>query len=60
MFDSDNSGYISRAEIKAALSQGGSALTEEQIAVVVGEVDDNDDGEISFEEFVTMMKKLTM
>ena len=60
MFDKDDSGSISKDEIKAALSQGGEGqITDEQLSKIVGEVDDNDDGEISLEEFIVMMKKLS-
>jgi len=54
MFDKDNSGTISKDEIKEALGN----LEEELVDKIVAEVDDNDDGEISFEEFEKMMNNL--
>jgi Ca2+-binding EF-hand superfamily protein len=60
MFDKDNSGYISKDEIRAVLSQGAAQLDDAQVDVILSQVDDNSDGEISFEEFVSMMKKLAM
>uniref|UniRef100_A0A7S3K8N7 Calcium-dependent protein kinase n=1 Tax=Euplotes crassus TaxID=5936 RepID=A0A7S3K8N7_EUPCR len=51
MFDKDNSGTISKEEIKEALGN----LEEDIVDVIVSEVDDNGDGEISFEEFERMM-----
>ena len=59
MFDKDGSGVISPDEIKEVLSFGGSnALNKSQIDAIVKQVDENGDGEISFEEFCDMMKKL--
>jgi len=56
MFDRDNSGSISADEIKEVLAKGKntSAATIENI---IKEVDENGDGEISFEEFSKMMHK---
>ena len=59
MFDKDNSGYITREEIKEVLGHGKS-LNEEQIEQIIREVDENGDNEISFEEFSGMMKRLSM
>lgn len=54
MFDKDGSGSISKAEIKEAL--GG--LEEKIVEGIINEVDENNDGEISFEEFEKMMNKM--
>lgn len=54
MFDKDNSGTISREEIKEALGN----VDEEIAEKIISEVDENDDGEISFEEFEKMMNNL--
>lgn len=51
MFDKDNSGTISKEEIREALGN----LDEEVADKMISEVDDNGDGEISFEEFEKMM-----
>lgn len=55
MFDKDGSGTISKDEIKEAL--GG--LDEKLVEEIIREVDQNNDGEISFEEFEKMMNKMT-
>lgn len=55
MFDKDGSGTISKDEIKEAL--GG--LDEKLVEEIIKEVDQNNDGEISFEEFEKMMSKMT-
>jgi len=58
MFDKDGSGIISGDEIREVLSFGGtSTMSKEQIDVIIKQVDENGDGEISYEEFVDMMKK---
>lgn len=54
MFDKDGSGTISKDEIKEAL--GG--LDEKIVDDIIKEVDQNGDGEISFEEFEKMMSKM--
>jgi len=54
MFDKDGSGTISKDEIKEAL--GG--LDEKIVEEIIKEVDANNDGEISFEEFEKMMNKM--
>ena len=51
MFDKDGSGTISKEEIKEALGN----LDEEMADKMISEVDQDDDGEISFEEFEKMM-----
>lgn len=51
MFDKDSSGTISKDEIKDALGN----LDEEMAEKLISEVDQDDDGEISFEEFEKMM-----
>ena len=59
MFDKDGSGVISPDEIKEVLSFGGTnALNTDTLNAIVKQVDENGDGEISFEEFVDMMKKI--
>ena len=57
MFDKDGSGVISSDEIKDVLGFGGN-LDTKQIDAIIKQVDDNGDGEISFEEFINMMRKM--
>lgn len=57
MFDKDGSGFISADEIKEVLGFGKS-LDEAQIMDIIKQVDDNGDGQISFDEFSAMMKQL--
>ena len=59
MFDKDGSGKISPEEIKAVLCFGdASAINNEMLENIIKQVDENGDGEIEFDEFVTMMKGL--
>ena len=59
MFDKDNSGTISADEIKEVLGSD-TSLSEQAITQIIKEVDENGDGEIQFDEFVHMMKKLAI
>lgn len=59
MFDKDGSGIISADEIREVLCFGGAnALSAEAVDKIIKQVDENGDGEIQFEEFVTMMTGL--
>ena len=57
VYDKDNSGSISVDEIRETLGVG-KKITLEAWNEIVTEVDSNGDGEISFEEFKTMMRRL--
>ena len=53
MFDKDGSGIITADEIKEVLQFGGTnQLNVAAITAIIKQVDENGDGEISFEEFV--------
>lgn len=57
LFDKDNGGTISSEEVKEVLGIGKN-IDEKVWNAIILEVDANGDGEISFEEFKTMMQKL--
>jgi len=59
MFDKDDSGSISATEIKEALGMTGDNSMNDKIQDIMNQVDDNGDGEISFDEFKDMMKKFS-
>ena len=55
MFDSDRSGYIDRHEVRSLMKKLAQTLSDEEIDLIMEECDTDGDGEISFEEFKTMM-----
>ena len=56
LFDADNSGKISRVEIEKVLHTD---KQSKEIVVIMAKYDKNKDGEIDFEEFLTMMKEFS-
>ena len=50
--DADGSGKLSRTEFQSALRDSGLGLTRQEINVLLAEVDENEDGEIDYEEFL--------
>lgn len=57
MFDKDGSGQIQATEIKAALDPHNKLISMKTIELMIAQADEDKDGQISFDEFVTMMKK---
>lgn len=57
LFDKDNSGTISPDEIRKAL---GIDSSDKHLNSLIAEVDENGDGEIQFDEFCNMMRKLAL
>ena len=55
-FDTDGSGFIDQNELQAALDKGGKAVEPEQCMEILLQVDKNNDGKISFEEFDAVFK----
>ncbi|XP_073265604.1 calcium-dependent protein kinase 29 isoform X3 [Populus alba] len=55
-FDKDNSGFITRDELRQAMSQYGMG-DEATIDEIIEDVDTDKDGNINYEEFATMMRK---
>lgn len=60
MFDKDGSGKLDKEEIKAIL--GGDDMKDiemdETIEACIKRVDENGDGELDFQEFITMMANI--
>lgn len=57
MFDQDDSGFISKDEVRESLLKI-HKFSEDEINEIIGQVDENGDGEISFEEFKIIMTKM--
>ncbi|PON93955.1 GPCR kinase [Trema orientale] len=57
-FDQDDSGYITREELRQAMTQHGMG-DEATIDEILDDVDTDKDGKINYEEFVAMMRKGT-
>ncbi|NP_001265972.2 Hop-interacting protein THI080 [Solanum lycopersicum] len=55
-FDKDGSGYIELDELREALADESGACDTDVVNEIMREVDTDKDGQISFEEFVGMMK----
>jgi Ca2+-binding EF-hand superfamily protein len=55
MFDKDGGGTISKDEIKQILAYG-QDVSNETVDAIIKQIDENGDGEISFQEFQEMMK----
>jgi calcium-dependent protein kinase len=57
VFDSDGSGKISHAELQTILASQ-DEIDPSLLQTIINQVDENNDGEIDFEEFKTMMDSL--
>lgn len=51
IFDHDGSGNLDAVEIRQALQKLGISLKQDEAEFLVGEIDKDGDGEVSFEEF---------
>ena len=59
MFDKDGGGTISVAEIVKIMKNFGYPIKKSEAQKMISEIDDNGDGEIDFEEFVTLLERQT-
>ena len=55
VFDKDGNGYISPAELRQVMLNLGERLSDEVIDEMVQDADIDGDGQVNYEEFVTMM-----
>ncbi|MEY3220204.1 MAG: hypothetical protein RIT27_1561 [Pseudomonadota bacterium] len=58
-FDKDNNGFLDKDELKGAFAPFKGGLTDEEIHALMVEADTNGDGQISFEEFAVLIKKIS-
>ncbi|KAK3603080.1 hypothetical protein CHS0354_015776 [Potamilus streckersoni] len=55
VFDRDNNGFISTAELRHILTNMGEKLTDEEVDEMIREGDIDGNGQIKYEEFVALM-----
>lgn len=55
-FDTDRSGLISPAELRAVMKSIGETLTDDEVKAIISEVDNNGDGHIDYHEFCRLYK----
>ncbi len=60
LFDDDHSGKISLKNMKRVARELGENLSEEELQAMIDEFDRDQDGEISNDEFMYIMKQSTM
>ncbi|XP_018318781.1 calmodulin-like [Agrilus planipennis] len=54
-YDEDEDGMIATLDLRKVITSVGEPLTEEEICEMIREVDGNADGEINYEEFISLM-----
>lgn len=60
LFDDDHTGKISLKNMKRVARELGENLSEEELQAMIDEFDRDQDGEISNDEFLYIMKQSTM
>merc|ERR1712027_39990 len=55
VLDKDGNGFISAAELRHVMTNLGEKLTDEEVDEMIRESDIDGDGQVNYEEFVTMM-----
>ena len=53
-FDKDGNGFLDRNEAKALLKRKNPQMTDQEIDQAIDMVDFNDDGQLSFKEFMNI------
>jgi len=60
-YDNDGSGYITKEELVLIIKdRTGISVPEKHLALMIKDVDENDDNQINYEEFVKLMTKSSM
>ena len=57
MFDRDRSGTITVSEMGQVLRAAGQNLSDQEVGQIIRKVDKDQDGEISFQEFLQLMAR---
>lgn len=58
-FDTDGNGFLDKDELANAFKGFKGGLTTEEIAQLIADADTNGDGQVSYEEFAALIKKVT-
>ena len=59
LFDDDSTGKISHRNLKRVAHELGETMTDAELLEMIERADNDNDGEINFEEFYTIMTKKT-
>ena len=57
-FDVDRDGVITSEEVRHVLEGLGNTITEEQTQLIIRRYDDNEDGVVSLQEFLTIVEEI--
>ena len=57
MFDKEGKGTISATDITKIMKNFGNPVSKKEVETMIAEIDTSGDGELDFEEFVTLMQK---
>ena len=57
LFDGDGSGTINVRNLRAVARELGETLTDDELQAMIDEFDNDQDGEIDAEEFISIMKQ---
>ena len=57
VFDKDENGFISAAQLRHMMTNVGEKLTDKEVDAIIREVIIDGDGQINYDEFVNMMSK---
>jgi len=60
LFDDDSTGKISLRNLKRVARELGETMTDDELQEMIDEADRDNDGEISEEEFIRVMKKTNL
>src|SRR4051812_13157167 len=57
LFDDDESGFITLANLKRVVKELGETITDEELKSMINEADTSNEGQVSLEDFMKIMKK---
>ena len=55
VFDKDGDGFLSADELRQVMGNNGEKLTDDEVEELIREADIDNDGQINYEEFVTLL-----